>query len=69
MGDQTFVSRARNIGTNDIDAARQIALSIHPIGRLGTPTDIAKGILFLASDDAGFMTGSGLVADGGLTAQ
>jgi len=69
MGDQTFVSRARNIGTNDIDAARQIALSTDPIGRLGTPTDIAKGILFLASDDAGFMTSSGLVADGGLTAQ
>jgi NAD(P)-dependent dehydrogenase (short-subunit alcohol dehydrogenase family) len=69
MGEQTFVSRARNIGTNDVDAARQIALSTRPIGRLGTPADIAKGILFLASDDAGFMTGAGLVVDGGLTAQ
>src|SRR5436190_23891539 len=69
MGEQTFVSRARNIGTNDVEAARQIALSTHPIGRLGTPADIAKGILFLASDDAGFMTGAGLVVDGGLTAQ
>lgn len=69
MGQQTFVSRARNIGTNDVDAARQIALSTHPIGRLGVPTDIAKGIIFLASDDAGFMTGAGLVVDGGLTAQ
>jgi NAD(P)-dependent dehydrogenase (short-subunit alcohol dehydrogenase family) len=69
MGAQTFVSRARNIGTNDVEAARQIALSSHPIGRLGLPNDIAKGIVFLASDDAGFMTGAGLVADGGLTAQ
>jgi len=69
MGQQTFVSRARNIGTNDVDEARQIALLTHPIGRLGTPTDIAKGIVFLASDDAAFMTGSGLVIDGGLTAQ
>src|SRR3954471_4575891 len=69
MGEQTFVSRARNIGTNDVDAARQIALSTHPIGRLGIPTDIAKGIVFLVSDDAGFMTGAGLVVDGGLTAQ
>ena len=69
MGEQTFVSRARNIGTNDVDAARQIALSTHPIGRLGIPADIAKGIVFLASDDSGFMTGAGLVVDGGLTAQ
>ena len=69
MGEQTFVSRARNIGTNDVEAARQIALSSHPIGRLGLPNDIAKGIVFLASDDAGFMTGAGLVVDGGLAAQ
>ena len=69
MGDQTFVSRARNLGTNDVEAARQMALATHPIGRLGTPNDIAKSIVFLASDDAAFMTGTGLVVDGGLTAQ
>jgi NAD(P)-dependent dehydrogenase (short-subunit alcohol dehydrogenase family) len=40
-----------------------------PIGRMGTVTDIAKGIVFLASDDAAFMTGAGLVIDGGITAQ
>ncbi len=40
-----------------------------PIGRTGTVTDIAKGVVFLASDDAGFMTGSSLVVDGGTTAQ
>jgi NAD(P)-dependent dehydrogenase (short-subunit alcohol dehydrogenase family) len=54
---------------SDVDAARRLGLSGHPIGRLGTPDDIAKGIVFLASDDAGFMTGAGLVVDGGLTAQ
>ena len=69
MGDQTFVSRARNLGTNDVGAARQRALATHPIGRLGMASDIAKGIVFLASDDAAFMTGAGLVVDGGLTAQ
>jgi NAD(P)-dependent dehydrogenase (short-subunit alcohol dehydrogenase family) len=69
MGQQTFVSRARKLGTNDVDAARHRALSTHPIGRLGVPDDIAKGIVFLASDDAGFMTGAGLVVDGGSTAQ
>ena len=39
-----------------------------PWGRLGVPMDIAKGILFLASDDAGYMNGDGLIVDGGLTA-
>jgi NAD(P)-dependent dehydrogenase (short-subunit alcohol dehydrogenase family) len=39
-----------------------------PWGRLGVPMDIAKGIVFLASDDAGYMNGSALVVDGGVTA-
>jgi NAD(P)-dependent dehydrogenase (short-subunit alcohol dehydrogenase family) len=69
MGDQTFVSRARNLATNDVDAVRDMARKTHPIGRLGTPDDIAKGIVYLASDDSSFMTGAGLVVDGGLTAQ
>jgi NAD(P)-dependent dehydrogenase (short-subunit alcohol dehydrogenase family) len=64
-----YVSRARNLGSNDVDAVRQQAMSRHPIGRLGVPDDIAKGIVFLASDDSGFMTGAGLVVDGGSTAQ
>lgn len=69
MGEQTFTARARSLGSNDVDDARRMALATHPIGRLGVPNDIAKGIVFLASDDAGFMTGAGLVVDGGLTAQ
>jgi 3(or 17)beta-hydroxysteroid dehydrogenase len=69
MGAQVFASRARQLGTNDLDAARGQSLARLPIGRLGTVTDIAKGIVFLASDDAGFMTGAGLVVDGGTTAQ
>jgi 3(or 17)beta-hydroxysteroid dehydrogenase len=69
MGAQVFASRARNLGTNDFQAARQLSLERLPIGRLGTVTDIAKGIVFLASDDAAFMTGAGLVVDGGTTAQ
>ena len=36
---------------------------------MGTATDIAKGIVSLASDDSDFMTGAGLVIDGGITAQ
>jgi 3(or 17)beta-hydroxysteroid dehydrogenase len=69
MGDQVLAIRARNLGTNDLEPARQQALSRIPIGRMGTVTDIAKGIAFLASDDAAFITGSGLVIDGGITAQ
>jgi NAD(P)-dependent dehydrogenase (short-subunit alcohol dehydrogenase family) len=69
MGDQVLVTRARNLGTNDIEAARRQVIDRLPIGRMGTPNDIAKGIVFLASDDAAFMTGAGLVVDGGITAQ
>ena len=69
MGAQTFASRARQTGSNDVEAARGVAMKQHPIGRLGVAEDIALGIVFLASDHAGFMTGSGMVIDGGLTAQ
>jgi NAD(P)-dependent dehydrogenase (short-subunit alcohol dehydrogenase family) len=53
----------------DLEPARQQTLTRIPIGRTGTVTDIAKGIVFLASDDTAFMTGAGLVVDGGITAQ
>ncbi|HEV3375789.1 MAG TPA: SDR family NAD(P)-dependent oxidoreductase [Thermoleophilaceae bacterium] len=39
-----------------------------PMGRLGTPDEIAEAVAYLASDDAGFVTGTALVIDGGLTA-
>jgi NAD(P)-dependent dehydrogenase (short-subunit alcohol dehydrogenase family) len=69
MGDQVLVMRARNLGTNDIEEARRQALARLPIRRMGTVTDIAKGVVFLASGDAGFMTGAGLVVDGRIAAQ
>ncbi len=40
-----------------------------PLGRIGTPEEIAYGVLYLASDEASFVTGSELVIDGGKTAQ
>jgi NAD(P)-dependent dehydrogenase (short-subunit alcohol dehydrogenase family) len=48
---------------------RQRSISLHPIGRLGQPEDIAYGALYLASDEASFVTGAELVIDGGFTAQ
>lgn len=51
------------------NAVRDMFIQAHPIGRLGVPADIANGIVFLASDDSAFMTGSELVVDGGWTAQ
>jgi 3(or 17)beta-hydroxysteroid dehydrogenase len=68
MGEQTFVARAQRTGSNDITTARQVVTDSVPWGRMGVPMDIAKGIVFLASDDAGYMNGAGLIVDGGLTA-
>ena len=53
-----------------VDAdAYQWWLDHTPLGRWGEPKDVAYGVLFLASDESSFMTGSELVIDGGWTAQ
>lgn len=45
--------------------ARRRVLSSFPLGRFGKPEDVAKAVLFLASDDANWVTGTSLVVDGG----
>ena len=52
-----------------VDEGRKALESLHPIGRVGEPDDIAYGVLYLASDESKFMTGTELVIDGGYTAQ
>jgi NAD(P)-dependent dehydrogenase (short-subunit alcohol dehydrogenase family) len=42
---------------------------LHPVGHIGKPEDIAYGVLYLASDESAFVTGTELVIDGGYTAQ
>jgi len=51
----------------DIPGFREKLDSLHPIGHIGEPIDIAYGILYLISDETKFVTGSELVIDGGYT--
>ncbi|HEX5776636.1 MAG TPA: glucose 1-dehydrogenase [Caulobacteraceae bacterium] len=52
----------------DIEDARKAADAMHPLGHIGEADDIAWGAVYLASDEAKFVTGSELVIDGGYTA-
>jgi NAD(P)-dependent dehydrogenase (short-subunit alcohol dehydrogenase family) len=54
---------------NDLEAFRRDIGALHPLGHLGEPDDIAYGVLYLASDEAKFVTGTELVIDGGYTAR
>ncbi len=53
----------------DLEEGRKATAALHPLGRIGEPDDIAWGAVYLASDEAKFVTGSELVIDGGYTAR
>lgn len=53
--------------TAELDATvKETALSHIPLGRMGEPEEVAKAVAFLASDDAGYITGQVLIVDGGM---
>ena len=56
-------------GGGDMAAGLALTVAKYPIGRLGTPEEIAAVALFLACDDSSFLTGSVITADGGMTSQ
>ena len=59
----------RSSGALDLPAAREAVAQQHPLGHMGEPDDIAWGVVYLASDESKFVTGSALVIDGGYTAR
>jgi NAD(P)-dependent dehydrogenase (short-subunit alcohol dehydrogenase family) len=59
----------RKRGGGDLQKGLELTIQKYPVGRLGTPEDVARVALFLASDDAAFVTGALYTVDGGMTAQ
>lgn len=59
-------ARSRNM---PVEEYRKELCEYHPIGRLGVPEEVASTVLFLASDDASFITGTAFSVDGGYTCQ
>jgi NAD(P)-dependent dehydrogenase (short-subunit alcohol dehydrogenase family) len=52
----------------DVELAKKLWAEKHPLGRIASAEEVARTILFLASKEASFITGTGLVVDGGITA-
>jgi NAD(P)-dependent dehydrogenase (short-subunit alcohol dehydrogenase family) len=64
---ETPLLHQTEVGSNE--QVLQAIASLHPIGRLGTPEEIACMVLWLCSDAASFVTGATMIVDGGYTAQ
>ncbi len=67
--DSEMVRTSARAEGGDLEATLARYGSFHPLGRLGTPEDVAQAVLYLASPRASFVTGTALVVDGGFMAQ
>lgn len=56
-------------GSGDVESARKALDALHPLGHVGEAEDIAFGVLYLASKESKFVTGTELIIDGGYTAR
>ena len=67
----SFIDTPMQIRTGTLIHPEQLdeVVQRHPVGRFGTPEEVAEAILWLASDEASFVTGQALSVDGGYTAQ
>ena len=68
MGTQVQDGLKKQTGISENEAKSQIN-SLHPLGRLGLPKEVAKVAVYLASNKSSFITGAEFVVDGGLTAR
>jgi NAD(P)-dependent dehydrogenase (short-subunit alcohol dehydrogenase family) len=65
---ETPLGTASLASTGDVEEARRIRAREIPLGRLGKPEDVAELAVYLASDEASWVTGAAWPLDGGLTA-
>jgi NAD(P)-dependent dehydrogenase (short-subunit alcohol dehydrogenase family) len=56
-------------GVGDLETGHKTVDALHPLGHMGEADDIAWGAVYLASDEAKFVTGAELIIDGGYTAR
>jgi NAD(P)-dependent dehydrogenase (short-subunit alcohol dehydrogenase family) len=67
--DTELIRRTKFEGQDDVETKMEALGAAQPLGRIGQPADIAQAVIFLASDESAWVTGSNIVVDGGLTAR
>jgi NAD(P)-dependent dehydrogenase (short-subunit alcohol dehydrogenase family) len=61
------VDTAMYRGMNDTSESQAFIIGLHALKRVATPEELARSVLYLASDDASFVTGSAMLVDGGVS--